>query len=446
MAKMLLERDCLKKLIDSYQPGTLNIITGRPGMGKTTLAANMALIAREPIAIFNLGGFLQQSVRYIPAQWIHIDDTEKLTVEDIREKVLQLQKTMPVRWVIIDWLQLIHPGQNMDENSKKLKAMAVELQVVVIALSGVRRSAEQRENKKPILQDTREWELIEPWVDDVRILYRPDYYRIEEDEYGSTHDVCYLLSTERHQGDLGDLQLSWKSLFKTFEMAKVKRTTDTDILRQELADTEYSIFRMVKPFDEQIERNSYTEHQVLKHLEERVKILNRMFELHCTEAEVRRFESVNDALRKMANRFYAEHRSLRQQLDKVPDMGDPSVCRLALFSQLNYCHDHENPQLFQMEEDRFYGSHWNEMLWVIDSISKTNALVWIDDTEDNLDDGLTWAEGPLCIPPLEHVCVCRLAHALCTRLPYSIPDLLRMTTYTCERSMWEVSEAKIGKE
>lgn len=441
---MLLERDCLKKLIDSYQPGTLNIITGRPGMGKTTLAANMVLIAREPIAIFNLGGFLQHSVRYIPAKWIHIDETEKLTVEDIWGKVLQIKEKTSVRWVIIDWLELIKTDEEgKDKIAEWLKKMAVELQVAVIATSFASRSAELRSDRKPILQDTRGWELIEPWVDDVRILYRPEYYRIEKDEHGSTHDVCYLLSTERHQGDLGDLRLSWKSLFKTFEMAKVKRTTDTDILRQELADTEYSIFRMVKPFDEQIERNSYTEQHVLKHLEERVKILNRMFELHCTEAEVRRFESVNDALRKMANRFYAEHRSLRQQLDKVPDMGDPSVCRLALFSQLNYCHDHENPQLFQMEEDRFYGSHWNEMLWVIDSISKTNALVWIDDTEDNLDDGLTWAEGPLCIPPLEHVCVCRLAHALCTRLPFSIPDLLRMTTYTCERSMWEVSEAKM---
>jgi len=446
MEKMHCERESLTKLINSYQPGTLNLICGRPGMGKTTLAINMALTANAPMAVFDLGQKWQYAHCKLPAQRIHIDRTPCQTADDIWEKVLQIQKTMPVRWVIIDWLQLIHPGQNMDENSKKIKAMAVELQVVVIALSGVRRSAEQRENKKPILQDTREWELIEPWLDDVRILYRPEYYRIEEDEHGSTRDVCYLLSTERHQGDFGDLRLSWKSLFKTFEMAKVKRTSDTDILRQELADTEYSIFRMVKPFDEQIERNSYTEHQVLKHLEERVKILNRMFELHCTEAEVRRFESMNDALRKITNRFYAEHRSLRQQLDKVPDMGDPSVCRLALFSQLNYCHNHENPQLFQMEEDRFYGSHWNEMLWVIDSISKTNALVWTDDTEDNLDDGLTWAEGPLCIPPLEHVCVCRLAHALCTRLPFSIPDLLRMTTYTCERSMWEVSEAKIGEE
>ena len=187
------ERECLRKLINSYQTGTLNLICGRPGMGKTTLAINMALAANAPMAVFDLGQKWQYSYCHLPAQRIHIDRTPYQTADDIREKVLQIQKTMPVRWVIIDWLQVVHPGQAIDENAKKLKAMAVELQVIVIALSGVRRSAEQRENKKPILQDTREWELIEPWVDDVRILYRPDYYRIEEDEYGSIHDVCYII-------------------------------------------------------------------------------------------------------------------------------------------------------------------------------------------------------------------------------------------------------------
>lgn len=62
---------------------------------------------------------------------------------------------------------------------------------------------------------------------------------------------------------------------------------------------------------------------------------------------------------------------------------------------------------------------------------------------NKLDDGFTWAEGPLRIPQFEHICVCYLVHAFCTHLRYSIPDLLRMTTYICERSMWEMSEAEI---
>ena len=439
MEKIHPERECLRKLINSYQPGTLNLICGRPGMGKTTLAINMALAANAPMAVFDLGQKLQYSHCHLPAQRIHIDRTPYQTADDIREKVLQIQKTMPVSWVIIDWLQVVHPGQAIDENAKKLKAMAVELQVIVIALAGVCRSAEQRENKKPILQDTREWELIEPWVDDVRILYRPDYYRIEEDEYGSTHDVCYILSTECHQGDMGDLRLSWEDLIKHTRQNGTENISDPDILRQKLVSLEEEIVRVAQPGLGQLERNSWTEGL----LKERATILNRMFALHCTEGEVRRFEKVNDALLKMTNRFHAEHQHLRRQLDQLPDMGEPSVGRLALFAQLNYCHDFEEPQLYAMEEDNFYGSRWNEMLEAIDSISKMDAHSWQDDERNNLDDGQTWAEGPLCIPQLEHICVCYLTHALCTHLPYSIPDLLRMTTYTCERTMWEVTEAKI---
>ena len=443
MEKMHCERESLTKLINSYQPGTLNLICGRPGMGKTTLAINMALTANAPMAVFDLGQKWQYAHCKLPAQRIHIDRTPCQTADDIWEKVLQIQKTMPVRWVIIDWLQLICPGQNMDENSKKLKAMAVELQVVVIALSGVRRSAEQRENKKPILQDTREWESIEPWLDDVRILYRPGYYRIEEDEYGSTHDVCYIFSTERHQGDLGDLRLSWENLLKHTRRDETENISDPDILRQQLVSLEEEIVQAAQPGHGQQERNSWTEHVVTQLLKKRATILNRMFALHCTEGEVCRFEKVNDALLKMTNRFYDEHQHLRHQLDRLPNMGEPSVGRFALFAQLNYCHDFEEPQLYAMEEDNFYGSRWNEMLEAIDSLSKPDAHCWQDDEVNNLDDGQTWAEGPLCIPQLEHVCVCYLAHALCTHLPYSIPDLLRMTTYTCERTMWEVAEAKI---
>ena len=443
MEKMHHERECLIKLINSYQPGTLNLICGRPGMGKTTLAVNMALAARAPMAVFDLGQKWQHTHCDMPAQRIHIDRTSYQTADYIWEKVLQIQKTMPVRWVIIDWLQLIHPGQTIDENAKRLKAMAVELQVIVIALSGVRRSAEQRENKKPILQETREWELIEPWVDDVRILYRPDYYRIEEDEYGSTHDVCYIFSTERHQGDLGDLRLSWENLLKHTRRDATENISDPDILRQQLVSLEEEIVQAAQPGHGQLERNSWTEHVVTQLLKKRATIINRMFALHCTEGEVCRFEKVNDALLRMTNRFYAEHQHLRRQLDQLPDMGEPGVGRLTLFSQLNYCHDIEKPQLYAMAEDNFYGSRWNEMLEAIDSISKMDAHSWQDDERNNLDDGQTWAEGPLCIPQLEHICVCYLTHALCMHLPYSIPDLLRMTTYTCEHTMWKVARAKI---
>ena len=236
--------------------------------------------------------------------------------------------------------------------------------------------------------------------------------------------------------------LSGTNLFST-RRDETENISDPDILRQQLVSLEEEIVQAAQPGHGQPERNSWTEHVVTQLLKKRATILNRMFALHCTEGEVCRFEKVNDALLRMTNRFYDEHQHLRRQLDQLPDMEEPSVGRLALFAQLNYCHDFEEPQLYAMEEDNFYGSRWNEMLEAIDSISKMDAHSWQDDERNNLDDGQTWAEGPLCIPQLEHICVCYLTHALCTRLPFSIPDLLRMTTYTCERTMWEVTEAKI---
>jgi hypothetical protein len=105
--------------------------------------------------------------------------------------------------------------------------------------------------------------------------------------------------------------------------------------------------------------------------------------------------------------------------------------------------DYEDPKLFPMEEDAFYGSHWNEMLWVVSSLSRMDVHTIHNGESNKLDDGQTWAEGPLRVPQFEHICDCYLVHALCTHLRYSIPDLLRMTTYTCERSMWEMSEAEV---
>ena len=127
----------------------------------------------------------------------------------------------------------------------------------------------------------------------------------------------------------------------------------------------------------------------------------------------------------------------------LPDIGEHSANRFHLTGEINYCHDYEDPKLFPMEEDAFYGSHWNEMLWVVSSLSRMDAHTIHNGESNKLDDGQTWAEGPLHIPQFEHICVCYLVHALCTHLRYSIPDLLRMTTYSCERSMWEMSEAEI---
>ncbi|MBR3558522.1 MAG: AAA family ATPase [Bacteroidales bacterium] len=441
----------LAQLSALYRPGTLNLIGGRPGMGKTTLAFQLATEAQLPTAYFSLKMkreqlLLRHSTGQCP-EWIHIDDTATLMVDSVREKVRQLRETHDIRWVIIDYLQLmVSPVPNTDRGTEltaileELKAMAVELQVAVIALTQLMRTVMLHDDYRPILQDVHDWERIGQWVDDVRLLHRDDYYNIRDGK----RDTLEISATECQNGDVGNLQLTCFMRSTALNIILIIREmSDTDTLRKMLAANEKEILRVAKPFNGDLDWDTPTEEVLDRLSEERACILNRMFELHCTEAEVLRFEYVNEALLKMMNRFHEEQQQLRQQLDMLPDIGEHSANRFHLIGEINYCHDYEDPKLFPMEEDAFYGSHWNEMLWAVSSLSRMDAHTIHNGESNYLDDGQTWAEGPLRIPQFEHICVCYLVHALCTHLHYSIPDLLRMTTYTCERSMWEMSKAEI---
>ena len=441
----------LAQLSALYRPGTLNLIGGRPGMGKTTLAFQLATESQLPTAYFSLKMkreqlLLRHSAGQCP-EWIHLDDTATLTVESIREKVRQLRETYDIRWVIIDYLQLmVSPIPNTDRGTElaaileELKAMAVELQVAVIALTQLMRTVMLHDDYRPILQDVHDWERIGQWVDDVRLLHRDDYYNIRDGK----RDTLEILATECQNGDVGNLQLTCFMRSTALNIILIIREmSDTDTLRKMLAANEKEILRVAKPFNGDLDWDTPTEEVLDRLVEERACILDRMFELHCTEAEVHRFEYVTEALLTMMNRFHEEQPQLRQQLDMLPDIGEHSANRFHLIGEINYCHDYEDPKIFPMEEDAFYGSHWNEMLWAMSSLSRMDAHTIHNGESNHLDDGQTWAEGPLRIPQFEHICVCYLAHALCTHLRYSIPDLLRMTTYSCERSMWEMSKAEV---
>lgn len=441
----------LAQLSALYRPGTLDLIGGRPGMGKSTLAFQLATENQQPTAYFSLKMkreqlLLRHSTGQCP-EWIRLDDTATLTVDSIREKVRQLRETYDIRWVIIDYLQLMSSSQlysnREDEIAhiiEELQAMAVELQVAVIALTQLMRTVMLHDDYRPTLQDVHDWERIGQWVDDVRLLHRDDYYNIRDGK----RDILEILATECKNGDVGNLQLTCFMRSTALNIIlNIREMKDLNLLRAKLSTTEDEILRVAKPFDGDLDWDAPTEEVLDRLVEERACILNRMFELHCTEAEVRRFEHVNEALLKMMNRFHEEQQQLQQQLDMLPDIGEHSANRFHLIGEINYCHDYEDPKLFPMEEDAFYESHWNEMLWVASSLSRMDVHTIHNGESNKLDDGQTWAEGPLRIPQFEHICVCYLVHALCTHLRYSIPDLLRMTTYTCERSMWDMSKAEI---
>ena len=441
----------MAELAAIYSPGTLNLIGGLPAMGKTTMAFQLATEAHLPTVYFSLEMRCDQLLlRHSPGKcpdWIHIDDTVPMTVELLRSKVCQLQKAYGIHWVIIDYLQLMNSSQphpNREDEIvhiiKELKRMAEELHVAVIVLTQLMRTVVLHNDLRPTLQDVYNWDRIGDWVDDVRLLHRDDYYNI----VGGNNDMLEVLATERGQSSVPDLQLRYLMWDASLTLQQnIQELSDTDTLRKMLASTENEIIRVSKPFEGNLEWDSPTWRLLDRMLDERACILNQMFKLHCTEAEVRRFEHVNEALLKMMNRFHEEQQQLVRQLDMLPDIGEHGANRLHLKGEINYCHDHEEPNLFQMEEDAFYGSHWNEMLWAISSLSRIDIHTIHNGESNKLDDGLTWAEEPLRIPQFEHICICYLVHAICTHLHYSIPDLLRMTTYTCERSMWDMSEGTV---
>ncbi len=204
-----------------------------------------------------------------------------------------------------------------------------------------------------------------------------------------------------------------------------KEKDNIDQLRKRLQDCEDYILRIAKPFDGYWDKAM--EEVIADHLGTRKWILDEMFEKHATEAEVRRFEVVNERLLALTRQLNERHRMLQDQMSAILTLeGEPFELETTLF----YSHNEDNPQLFEMEEDAFYGSRWNEMLWVICQNSRMDDIGWCcGDHICDLDDGQTWAEGPLRIPQLDHLCICYAVHALCTHMRYSTPDLLRMTTY-----------------
>ncbi len=210
----------LDELTAGFQRGDLIIIGGRPGMGKTAFALNLAQYAaisvKEPVAIFSLemskeqlgirmlcseGMVNSSNVRkgYISKdEWpklinaagrlagapIFIDDSSAITVLEIRAKARRLKlEHGGLGLVIVDYLQLMRSRgsferreQEISDISRSLKALAKELKVPVIALSQLNRLVEQRPNKKPALSDLRESGAIEQDADVIIFLYREEIY------------------------------------------------------------------------------------------------------------------------------------------------------------------------------------------------------------------------------------------------------------------------------
>ncbi len=221
----------LDSLLGGLQASDLIIVAGRPGMGKTSLATNIAFHAARiyaqdtadgletlrgcPVLFFSLEMAAQQlsarilseqteiemskirNGRFSENEWamfvhkmqdlstlpLYIDDTGGISIAQIAARARRLKREKKIGMVIVDHIQLVAPSrkvenrvQEITEISKSLKVLAKELDVPVIALSQLSRSVDSRDDKRPVLSDLRESGSIEQDADVVMFVYREAYY------------------------------------------------------------------------------------------------------------------------------------------------------------------------------------------------------------------------------------------------------------------------------
>ena len=164
--------------------------------------------------------------------YIYIDDTPALSLFELRAKCRRLKAQYDIDMVIIDYIQLMTAGgdrkgggnreQEISSISRSLKSLAKELNIPVIALSQLNRSVETRStaqgSKKPQLSDLRESGAIEQDADLVLFIYRPEYYKIMEDEEGnSTEGKAQIIIAKHRNGATDEVWLQFISRFARFQ-------------------------------------------------------------------------------------------------------------------------------------------------------------------------------------------------------------------------------------
>jgi replicative DNA helicase len=244
----------LDSLLGGLHPSDLIIVAGRPGMGKTALATNMAFHAARlwakdiednaepkrgaPVLLFSLEMAASQlsarilseqteiemrkirTGRFSDAEWdrfvqkaqvlgqlpLYIDDTGGISIAQIAARARRLKREKQIGMIMVDYLQLVESSSRRFENrvqeisdvTKGLKALAKELSVPVVALSQLSRGVDNRDDKRPILSDLRESGSIEQDADVVMFVYREEYYlKSREPEPGTADHAEWLEKMDR---------------------------------------------------------------------------------------------------------------------------------------------------------------------------------------------------------------------------------------------------------
>ena len=244
------------EMTSGLQSSDLIIVAGRPSMGKTTFAMNLAEHAaikhRKPVAVFSmempgeqlamrlmssLGRIDQHKVRtgrLDDDDWarltsamgiladapLFIDDTPALNPTELRARARRMAREHGLGMIVIDYLQLMQSGSGSEnraseisEISRGLKALAKELKVPIIALSQLNRSLEQRPNKRPVMSDLRESGAIEQDADVIVFIYRDEVYNEDSPDKG----IAEIIIGKQRNGPIGKVRLTFLGQYTRFE-------------------------------------------------------------------------------------------------------------------------------------------------------------------------------------------------------------------------------------
>jgi replicative DNA helicase len=251
--------DALDEITSGLQASDLIVIAARPGVGKTSLALNIAMNAavkyQNPVAIFSLEMSKQQlalrllsmeaRVRYMSilrgylefAEFqrlnkaasviqnapIVIDDKPAISMLEIRAKARRLKAENKLKLLIIDYLQIMEQPRDAENTqaaiaalSGSLKALAKELDVPVLLLSQLNREGERRDYKRPQLSDLRGSGAIEQDADLIIFIHRPELYS-KEDNPGKDKGIAEIIIAKHRNGPTKNIKLTFIGEFTRFE-------------------------------------------------------------------------------------------------------------------------------------------------------------------------------------------------------------------------------------
>ncbi len=255
------------KLTTGLHPSDLVIVAGRPGMGKTSFAMNIAehvaIENKQPVAVFSMemsaeqlamrvlssfGRIDQQRLRkgeLDDTDWsrlasaggllreapLYIDETGSLSPLDLRARARRLAARHGLKLIVVDYIQLMQVPSSREnrtneisEISRSLKALAKELSVPVIAISQLSRGVESRDNKRPRMSDLRESGGIEQDADVVAFVYRDEYYSKEQ---CTEPGVAEIIVAKQRNGPTGTVKTAFLGPYTRFDNLAHQRS-DSD--------------------------------------------------------------------------------------------------------------------------------------------------------------------------------------------------------------------------